>query len=606
MKKYRDKNFILSFTAHFLLIFSIGLLLLGSLGFKRDGPTSSSVLHVENVNASIDGGPLQKITLPHTFHNLSPGTPVTITTSIQPEFYDGVYIKTVYSPAKVFLDGKLVFEFGKEENHPAFMTDPAPEIHIVESYGNGEDMMLQVDFLSPQTRNYLFVDRFLVGTSKEIILERSEQSGLPMIFSLVQIIGGISLLLISFCITLIDPKGVLFLWLGLFSLTTGIWAFGRNNFSVTIFRSSTMLYLFSFIGMFSFIVPLLHFIRTIVDFKNQKFIWGIEACFSFLAGTALILQLVGLIPCNQSMYLFRFALPPTLVWMTALTIREFRLYHSNNAKWFIFPLAILALCSVLDLIGLRSPFPTIFSSLLQMGILIFLLLVGVISGMKVKDSIDLQKRERELVYEKKLLDIQTQEQRKESMLLAKNEQELSRQRHDLRHHLTVIQELAGNNTELQDYLSTIVGKIPKSKEHFCENTIVNAVVSHYASLCEKKGIEFIFKLVVPETGSQIVDSNLCVIFSNLLENAIEACERMDSGKQFIHLNSTLHGKLFTVTLDNSFNSIVKQESERFLSSKRAGFGIGLASIRSIVEKAQGNADFHAEGNVFLSSLYMIL
>ncbi|MEG2200545.1 MAG: GHKL domain-containing protein, partial [Anaerovorax sp.] len=82
------------------------------------------------------------------------------------------------------------------------------------------------------------------------------------------------------------------------------------------------------------------------------------------------------------------------------------------------------------------------------------------------------------------------------------------------------------------------------------------------------GIELSIKLTVPEHTEQITDSTLCIIFGNLLENGMEACNRMTEGDKFIRLRSRLQYETLTATMDNSFNGAVSKSGEKFLSSKR--------------------------------------
>lgn len=348
----KTKGRFLSAGMYILLIFTSALLLLISLGFKRDGPTIESVSYVDKVWASVDGGSWEQIDLPHSFEDLPPRTPVSIRASIFPAKDDGVYIKTVYAPAKVFFSGKEVFEFGKEENYPFFMKDPATEIHIIETHGinSGSGRLdLLIQFLSPATRDSLMVHPPIVGTAKELIMERSRVLGIPLIFSLLQLGGGILLILISLCVSVIDKKGRLYLWLGLFSLSTGAWAFGENNFSGIIFRGSTTLYLMSFIGLFTFIIPLLHFVRTFLDFEDPGPVRLMELVCTVSAAAALLLQLSGLVAFSKSMYFFHGLLPVILILVTALTLREYYRTKSPNALRLILPMGVLSLSAVAEL-----------------------------------------------------------------------------------------------------------------------------------------------------------------------------------------------------------------------------------------------------------------
>ncbi len=213
--------------------------------------------------------------------------------------------------------------------------------------------------------------------------------------------------------------------------------------------------------------------------------------------------------------------------------------------------------------------------------------------------------EKRLAVETHLLDVQITEQKKRGQLLTENAELLQRQRHDLRHQLTAIQELANTDTEkLQSFLPSLMESIPALPEIFCENEAVNAVVTHYAAVCRRQNTEFSARLTVPANG--VPDSDLCVIFGNLLENTAEACVRTEQERRFVSLQSVLHSGVLTVTMDNSCNGAVHEENGRFRSSKRSDFGVGLSSIQAMASAYGGGARFTYDGSVFSSSVYLNL
>ena len=604
MKNIRER---ILWGIHICLIFVLALLFYAASGFKTEDPYSGRVRIMDHMMASVDGGPAKEVMLPHSFKGLKKRTPVVLTGEISVSPDESVYLKSVYSPAKIYLNGRMVHEFGKKENYPAFMLDPATEIQIIEleEADVKDHLEIRMEFLSPVSRNTLVVHAPLVGVSEELIAERQSFLGLSMSFSLIQIFIGIGLMLISFFIMFYDKKGIVFMWLGLFSLATGVWAFGENNFTYLIIKHTALLYMMSFTGLFVAVIPLLRFVRAIVEFKNPKPVWWMETIMTFSAATALLLQLLGLVSCSTSMFFFHLALPVVMLLLLIFTIREAFVNHNLNAKKLSLSIAILFVSAVLELFNYRLHFTYVYSSVFQIGILLFLLIMGITGGMFIKDGLDLQNRRRELAFEKSLMNIELKEQESRSRLLAQNEQLISQQRHDLRHQLAVIRNLASeDNEELKGYLDTLMDDIPKARKQFCENPAVNALAAHYDAICRQRGIELTMNLIVPADNQHLSDNSLGIIFGNLLENAVDACGRMTEGRRFIKINSRLHNKLLVITMDNSFNGEIKKEGDRFFSSKRDEFGIGLSSIRSVVEKAQGDVEFYAEGQTFLSSVYV--
>ena len=600
------KRAIFSASLYALGLIAILLVLLSAFGFQRDAPSTEEITHIEQAMVQVDGGKWESISLPHIFYDLPPETPISLAAPIYPKMDEGVFVQMDYAPAVVYLNGKIAFEMGKAENYPRLMHSSGREIHVVEAYGDGSEMELRVDYQTPAYGGRFILHEPMVGSAKEILMERGERYGLTMLLSAVQIACGIAMMLISFYVGLIDRKGLLFLWLGLFSLLTGLWFFGDNEAAVAIFPQSALLYLASYIGLFAAPIVLLRFVRESIEFEDDRLIYGMEVFFCLTALTILLLQITGVFPFYRSVLPFFLLLTVGILLLNLMIFWEYRHTQNIDAKRFPLPMGVILISDVFGLMGILFPLNHILPVLHQCFILLFLLIIGIFVGIYVKDSLDLQRQMTKLSYEEKILWIQKEEQRNFADQLVKNEEALSRQRHDLRHHLTVLQELAGSNTELAEYLSTLEMKIPQKQEKFSENQVVNAVISHYATRCEQEGIRLTVRLALPESTKQSINSDLCVIFSNLLENAVEACLRMEDGERYIQMNSTWNHRTLTVLMKNSFDGTVSKIGDRFRSAKRNDYGVGLASIQSIAEEAHGGVDFHAEGKIFSSSVYLRL
>lgn len=605
MKKGKAFAAVLAAALYLLVAAAAAALVFGAVGFRRNAPTTAELTRVETALVSVDGGEWRETRLPCVLSGLEPETPVSLTAAIYPGPDDGVFIQSDYAPASVRFDGALRFEMGKPENYPRFMKQPGREVHVIEAFGDGGRVDLRVDYRSPGDGGALVLHRPMVGSTKVTLMERTERFGVSLVLSLVQVVTGAFMILISAYVSAIDRKGLLFLWLGVFSLLTGLYFLGGNDAAAALFPQTALIYLASFVGLFAAPAALFRFVRESIEFKNARPVRLLEGFFALAALAGMLLQLCGAVPLHKSaLPLFALLLAATL-FLIALVIREYRLTRNIDARRFILPLSVLAASDIPGLVAILRPLNRAAFGLCQAGVLLFLLIIGALVGIYVKDSLDLQQQMTRLSYEENLVRIQSEEQRNLAMHLVRNEEMLSRQRHDLRHHLTVIGELAeSGNRGLLDYLSGVMKQIPKARERFCENSVVNAVISHFSGICENQGIDFAHNLTVPETGDSAVNSSLCVIFSNLLENAVEACGRMTEGEKFIRLKSSLSSGLLTVTMDNSFNGEVAECGGRFRSAKRDGFGIGLSSVAAIARKARGDIKFEPDGKTFRSSVYL--
>ncbi|MFO7160025.1 MAG: ATP-binding protein [[Clostridium] cellulosi] len=185
--------------------------------------------------------------------------------------------------------------------------------------------------------------------------------------------------------------------------------------------------------------------------------------------------------------------------------------------------------------------------------------------------------------------------------------EIKETKHNLRHQLLLIKEYI--DTDDKEHLLEYLDKIqyPLSKNigpALCKNRTANAVISHYVKIAQEESIEVSLNLQLPEVMN-ICDEDLCVIFGNCLENAVEACRRMKSGQRYIHLSALYKGNFLAITLDNSFDGKIIKKDNTFFSRKREHEeGIGISTIRSVVRKYNGMAEFKYSQNQFETSIFL--
>lgn len=216
-----------------------------------------------------------------------------------------------------------------------------------------------------------------------------------------------------------------------------------------------------------------------------------------------------------------------------------------------------------------------------------------------------ERKRNELQLRQKSLDIQLVQAVKEINALRES-QELARQyRHDLRHHLQYISNCIENGQEesAKNYILGIYKEIEtQTVKHYCENEAANLILSAFAGRAEKAGICINVIGNLPEFMT-VSDSDLCVVLSNALENALHACGEI-----------TLTGRICTIEVqfyvkDNKFFLQMKNpcgENVRFVNdipvSEKEGHGIGVQSICAIVEKYHGVYSFSVQEGMFILRL----
>ncbi|WP_455717301.1 sensor histidine kinase [Anaerosporobacter sp.] len=177
--------------------------------------------------------------------------------------------------------------------------------------------------------------------------------------------------------------------------------------------------------------------------------------------------------------------------------------------------------------------------------------------------------------------------------ILKSTEALRKMKHDIEIHLDVIQTLSENNEsqKLKDYIQTYHNKLQQT--HYLlstGNTIIDCILSSKLLYAVQNGITMDYSVLVPEPFplDLVAFSSL---LGNLLDNAIEACQRYtDSNankKSWILFYIKPYHNMVIIHSENTYNNIVKQRTDKsFISSKEdEGHGIGIKRIKSIVNGA---------------------
>lgn len=191
--------------------------------------------------------------------------------------------------------------------------------------------------------------------------------------------------------------------------------------------------------------------------------------------------------------------------------------------------------------------------------------------------------------------------------LQKQIEETRLARHDLRQHLNLIQAYldTGDTATLGDYIQKYGQKLSLNAEKtYCQNYAVDAVVRYYAAKAEEAQIQFHDQIRLPEHLS-IDEPDICILFGNLLENALESCLQLPTGTPFIRVHAQIAGRsAVSITVDNASQKPPARKKGQLLSTKHPGTGVGTLSICSIAERYHGVAEFKWQDGVFYASVFL--
>ena len=183
--------------------------------------------------------------------------------------------------------------------------------------------------------------------------------------------------------------------------------------------------------------------------------------------------------------------------------------------------------------------------------------------------------------------------------------EARRAKHDVRHHISIIREYVskGELDALLRYLDGYNDSLPDDLLiRFCENPAANAVLLYFAQQAKDNDIDYIVQADIP--GDIFVsDTDISVLFGNLIENAIDACKEESGDDRKIDIRAMLKGSTLCVTVDNTFTGTLRRTTDNeFLSTKHKGRGLGTQSVKSIAEQYGGVCRFEVKDSMFCASV----
>lgn len=176
-------------------------------------------------------------------------------------------------------------------------------------------------------------------------------------------------------------------------------------------------------------------------------------------------------------------------------------------------------------------------------------------------------------------------------------------RHDLKNHLRALSGMlqSGNTDDALAYIQTMQSDL-EDATYFAVtgNTAVDAILNEKLLTAQRQKTNLRFDAVtLKNTKAKPMD--LCIILSNALDNALEACRKIDDiQSRTVSLKIREESDFLLISVQNPVAQPPKKLGNSFLSDKkdRENHGIGLRSIRLTAEKYSGEVLAECENSVF--------
>lgn len=175
--------------------------------------------------------------------------------------------------------------------------------------------------------------------------------------------------------------------------------------------------------------------------------------------------------------------------------------------------------------------------------------------------------------------------------------------HDFKNHLLVINQLLQEKRtrEVSEYINTCIHwtlKINQRVETGCK--IIDIIVNCKIADAVDKSINF--KYEIDYIGEiSIRDNDMCALLANLLDNAIEACEKVAKEERWIYMRMKRKNEMLLIWIENSmkFYQLAKSDFFRTCKENKELHGFGMKSIDNVIKKYDGHKEYEIQKDKFL-------
>ena len=168
--------------------------------------------------------------------------------------------------------------------------------------------------------------------------------------------------------------------------------------------------------------------------------------------------------------------------------------------------------------------------------------------------------------------------------------------HDEKHHMRAIRRLLdeGRCQEAAAYAGAVEEQLEKSgRRQWSGHAFLDLLLNMKAGEAGQAGCE-VQIACDSMAGLTVKDSDLCVLFGNLFDNAREANERRAAGAaRFVRLECRRRGRMLVTTLVNPMAGMLRGKGGRLATTKedKKLHGFGLHSVQRVVDDYDGYLEY---------------
>lgn len=166
--------------------------------------------------------------------------------------------------------------------------------------------------------------------------------------------------------------------------------------------------------------------------------------------------------------------------------------------------------------------------------------------------------------------------------LVESNEETKRVNQDIVDHLYMMQSFFHNKDKAQTYMTSLIEKYNNIQKKYCQNVLVDSILSHkFISL---KNIKIYTDIQIPHQLN-IKDVDLATVLFNIIDNAIESCQRNKENENYISVDMKIAANYLSIHIENSKDPL--ENNDHISIKKEKDHGYGLLNVSDVIKKYNG-------------------
>lgn len=291
-----------------------------------------------------------------------------------------------------------------------------------------------------------------------------------------------------------------------------------------------------------------------------------------------------------------------IILIVLLFIYKLIRFECNLQKNDILYLKIPILSSVLlFFIVFKYIFEFLELNLISRNDIIYILIILFISSLSTVLVIRKIKSDSILLSQKEMVQNNLKMQYNYYMTIKENQDKIRQLHHDMKNHIICMRKLHENGYVDERYTDSLDRKIKSYENKFdTGNILLDIILMEKKQICDEKNIKFLSSINFTKCDFMALE-DVCSIFSNILDNSIEACSKINNDDKFIFLEGKVVKKFFVIKVENSKVNKINIKNNKFITDKenKISHGLGISSIKNSVKKYDGETVIYYTDDRFI-------